>query len=108
VGARSPFHGSIDRVVSKEAAEKWIEELLKEKWSNPTNVTYTIAQLARKTDDRTRDINDDLRSRVIERLSQYDWSDHFIKQIQEVLALEWEDEKEIFGESLPVGLYIEN
>ena len=57
---------------------------------------YAIAQLARKTDDRTRDINEDLRARVIETLSHHTWSEHLIKQIKEAVALELEDEKEIF------------
>jgi molecular chaperone DnaK (HSP70) len=108
IGARTPFHGSIDKVVSKEDVERWIEALLKEKWSNPRSAGYAIAQLARKTDDRIRDIDEDLRTRIIDRFSEYEWSKHFIRQIKEVVSLEWEEEKKIFGESLPVGLYIEN
>ena len=108
IGARAPFHGPIDKVVPIELAEKWIEALLKEKWPNPKSAGYAVTQLAKKTGDRTRDINEDLRARVEEKLSHYKWSEHFVKQIREVVALEEEDEKKIFGESLPVGLYIEN
>lgn len=107
-GARTPFHGSIDKIVPVETAERWIEILSKEKWHNPRSAAYAVAQLARKTGDRSRDINEDLRSLVTEKLSHYKWSGHFISQVNEVAALEWEDEKTIFGESLPVGLYIEN
>ncbi len=108
IGARAPFHGTIDKVVSSEAAERWIKVILSEEWSIPKSAGYAVAQLARKTDDRMRDIDKDICTRIIERLSQYKWSERYIRQIKEVVPLEWEDEKKIFGESLPVGLYIEN
>ena len=108
IGARVPFYGTIDKVVSIEAAERWIKVILSEEWSIPKSAGYAVAQLARKTDDRIRDIDKDIRTRIIERLSQYKWPERYIRQIKEVVPLEWEDEKKIFGESLPVGLYIEN
>jgi molecular chaperone DnaK (HSP70) len=108
IGERSPFHGSIDKVVPKENSEAWIEALLKNTQPLSRHAGYAIAQLSRKTGDRTRDINEDIRSRVIEALSPHTWAEHLLKQIKDVIALEREDEKEIFGESLPAGLYIEN
>ncbi len=108
IGARTPFHGPIDKCVPKESVEKWIEILLKEKWPNPKSTGYAVTQLARKTNDRTRDIGENLRSRVIDKLSDYSWAEHFIRQIKDVVALEIDDEKSIFGESLPVGLYIDH
>ena len=77
-------------------------------WPDPESAGYAISQLARKTDDRSRDIGEELRAAIIDKLSPYKWSGHYIKYIKEAVALEWEDEKEVFGESLPVGLYIEN
>ncbi len=108
IGARVPFHGPVDRVVLKEVAERWIEEVMKIKWSSPRQTAYAITQLARRTGDRTRDIDESPRKRIMERLSSYNWAEHFMQQIEEVVPLEWEDEKSIFGESLPVGLYIGN
>ncbi len=107
IGGREPFHGPIDKVVPKETVAKWIESILKSDWPNPKSAGYAVAQLARKTDDRTRDIDKELRNRIIDRLSQYTWSERLIRQIKELIPIEWEDEKEIFGESLPVGLFIE-
>ena len=108
IGARTPFHGPINRIVSREVAEKWIEAILESEWSTPKSAGYAVTQLARRTGDRTRDINKKLCDRIVDRLSQYTWSEHYIRQIQEVVPLEWEDEKKMFGESLPGGLYIEN
>ncbi len=108
LGARVPFHGPIDRVVPKEHVEGWISRLLEIGWSSPRTVMYAITQISRKTDDRTRDIDDSLRNEVIERFSSFEWAGHFTEQVSAVLPLEWEDEKSIFGESLPLGLYIEH
>ncbi len=108
LGARVPFHGHLDKVVLREAAERWINVILDAEWSKPKNAAYAVAQLARKTDDRIRDIDRELAARIVERLSQYKWSGRFIRQIEEVVPIEREDEKEIFGESLPVGLYVED
>ena len=108
IGERKPFHGPIDKVVPKETIGKWIEAILKNDWPVPKSTGYALAQLARKTDDRTRDIDKDLCDRISDRLSQYKWSEKLIKQIHKVVSLEWEDEKKVFGESLPVGLFIES
>ncbi len=106
IGARIQFHGSIDRVVSSDVAERWIKEIIETEWVIPRDVSYAITQLSRRTDDRSRDINDTLRNDVIKRLSQYEWTESLIKEVREALPLSSDEEKNIFGESLPVGLYI--
>ena len=107
IGARVPFHGPIEKVVPRETAGKWIRALLDAEWRSPRDTAYALAQLARKTGDRSRDIDDQLRSEIEERLSPYDWAKRLVKQVRDVVALEWSDERSIFGESLPAGLYIE-
>ncbi|MBZ0156521.1 MAG: hsp70 family protein [Alphaproteobacteria bacterium] len=104
IGARVPFHGTIDRVVPREVVEAWIVSLLDAPWPNPGDAVYALAQMARKTGDRSRDIDEGLRTRIIERISVYPWAKRSVRQIQEAVSLEWEDEKSIFGESLPEGL----
>ncbi|MFO0754306.1 MAG: Hsp70 family protein [Thermodesulfovibrionales bacterium] len=104
LGARVPFHGTIDRIVPKEVAEAWIASLLNMPWPHPGDAVHALAQMARKTGDRSRDIEEGLRARVIERISAYPWALRSVRQLQETVSLEWEDEKSIFGESLPEGL----
>jgi molecular chaperone DnaK (HSP70) len=108
IGARVPFHGPIDRIVSKDLVENWINTLLEEDWPSPKSAASAIAQMARRTNDRMRDIDRNLCDQIIKRLSRFEWAEHFIEQINEVVHLDREDEKYIFGESLPVGLYIES
>jgi hypothetical protein len=107
IGARIPFHGPVDRVSPKEAAERWIEGLLDKEWDKPKDTAYALTQMARKTGDRVRDIGEHLRSRTIDRLSGYAWAERSIRQVRDVVPLEWEDERDMFGESLPTGLYLE-
>ncbi|MEW5745853.1 MAG: Hsp70 family protein [Nitrospirota bacterium] len=107
LGARVPFHGPVERVVPRETAEQWIEAILKEEWARPHDAVYALTQMARMTGDRSRDIDAPLRERVIERLSAFPWAERSLGQIREAVPLGWEDEKSIFGESLPAGLYIE-
>jgi hypothetical protein len=107
IGARVPFHGPVDRVVPQKTVELWIDEIMSIEWRNPKDAVYALTQMARKTDDRTRDIDESLRSRLLKKISAYDWASSYEKQIQEHVPLKWDDEKSIFGESLPVGLFIE-
>ncbi len=104
LGARVPFHGPVERTVPREVVEQWIRELLDMEWELPKDTVYALTQLARKTGDRVRDIDEDLANRIVEKLSGYDWAERSSRRITTVLPLEWEEEKEIFGESLPAGL----
>ncbi|HEX8947646.1 MAG TPA: Hsp70 family protein [Dissulfurispiraceae bacterium] len=106
IGARVPFHGPIEKVVPKEAAGEWIRAILGMEWHKPMDAGYALAQMARRTGDRSRDIDEDLRDKIEERLSHYNWAQRFAKQVRETIPLEWSDEKSIFGESLPAGLYL--
>ena len=108
IGARIPFHGPIDRVAPKESVQRWIKFLLDTKWDKPKEIVYALAQMARKTGDRVRDIGDTLRESVAARLSEFDWAERSVLQVRDVIPLEWEDERSMFGESLPTGLYIES
>lgn len=106
LGARVPFHGPVERTVPREAAEQWIRGLLDMQWEHPKDTVYALTQLARKTGDRVRDIDEELGNRIVEKLSGYDWAERSSRRITNVIPLEWEDEREIFGESLPTGLSI--
>ncbi len=106
IGARIPFYGTTDKVVPKEKVEEWAKELLKVESKYSRDSAYAITQLSRRTDDRTRDISDSLRRKIVERLSAHDWAARFVKEIEEAVPIDRKEENDIFGESLPVGLYI--
>jgi hypothetical protein len=61
-------------------------------------------QLTRRTHDRFRDVAEELRKRIADRLSSAGAKSHLLTLITEGGALQSEETNLILGESLPVGL----
>jgi hypothetical protein len=109
IGARVPLYGPVHTVVNQGIVTDWIEQLLKLEnphWTSQETAAYclTLSLVARRSGDRHRDITDELRSRVIERLGELRASEHMIRLVSEVTALDTTEQQLAFGESLPAGL----
>jgi hypothetical protein len=104
IGARELLYGPVDRVVSPDEVASWIEKILSQTWRNPKPVGIAIAQLARKTGDRMRDLDSSITDDVIDWMKQYDILAPHIKYLEEVVPMAKSDEDAIFGETLPSGL----
>jgi hypothetical protein len=63
-------------------------------------------QLARKTGDRYRDVDDATRERVLKWMDRVQSPKHFRRLVRETGTLEAEEQDLVFGESLPQGLRI--
>ncbi len=105
IGGRVPVYGPLDCVVSAEVVETWLERVLALPQTERQQM-FPFMQLARKTGDRYRDISDELRERIVERLHNADAPQHYCKLVEEGGHLDEEEQRLIFGESLPVGLKI--
>jgi hypothetical protein len=105
VGARRPVYGPLNSVVSTELAARWIAVLLKRDLSEPM-LTFAIMQLARKTGDRYRDVDEGTRKNVLVALEGKSVPQHFRDLVSEVTNLASEDQSLVFGEALPKGLRI--
>lgn len=108
LGARALIYGPANCVVRREVAARWIEQLLRTEWRKPDMIGFVLMQIARCTGDRTRDLDDDLRQRLAERLSVLSSGQRWAKQVLEVVPLEAREQARILDESLPVGLRIKN
>jgi hypothetical protein len=108
LGARALLYGPANCVVRREVAATWVERLLRAEWHKPDTVAFTVVQLARCTGDRTRDLDEELRRRVAERLALLPSGERGAKQVLEVVTLEAKEQARILDESLPVGLRIRN
>jgi molecular chaperone DnaK (HSP70) len=106
IGARVPIFGSSHQTVAPEQAATWLEQLLAKDWRTTDGAAFAAVQLARRTGDRTRDLDDDLRMRAIEALRSAKSPDRWITLVSDVVALEAEDEARALGDTLPVGLKI--
>ncbi len=102
IGARMPLYGPLDAVVSPQRAGQWIEALLATDW--PEKAEFSMAQLGRMTGDRSRDIPDALRARLVERLRGLPGGDRLARLVEEVVALEAREERVALGDTLPAGL----
>jgi hypothetical protein len=94
LGARELFYGPVNQVLPSATVTRWIEALL-----NVAGAAETLASLARRTGDPTRDIAPPVFEKVRAKLD----SDKLVAILEGVEA---RDEGRIFGEALPSGLVI--
>ena len=104
VGSRQSFHGSAHDVAPVEAVEQWLAVLLTLDWKKVEPAGFAAAHLARMTGDRTRDINDELRAQILQRMEASRAPAAWGAMVREVVQLDQAMEKRMLGEALPPGL----
>ena len=103
LGARIPLYGPLHSVVEPEIASEWLKALLD--LSTLTAVTSsTIVLIARRTDDRSRDIDEAIREQAISRFMALGVAEETIRLVSRYVPPERADVVRSFGESLPPGL----
>lgn len=65
-----------------------------------------LAQMARLTGGRKRDLNPEVLQRIMDWLAPYDWSDPYVKSVEEIVPIDRQEETLIFCESLPSGIQL--
>jgi hypothetical protein len=65
---------------------------------------FCLSQLARRTGKRALDIDDAYRPRVLGVLRTLEIPKHWIRMVEEVLELEQEEQGQMLGDWLPIGL----
>ena len=65
---------------------------------------FCLAQLARRSGQRALDIDDSHRATVLNVLRGQSAPARLIRAVEEVVDLAGEEQSELFGESLPIGL----
>jgi hypothetical protein len=103
LGARVPFHGSAHLTVPPRTAEEWIARLLAAKVP-PGELAFPLAQLARRSGDRARDVDDPAREAVLAALARARAPEDAVRAVRELQVASEAEEQRIFGESLPKGL----
>lgn len=105
IGARELLYGPVDRVVPSGEAAAWLEWMLAHTWNLTGPAGDAMVQMARKTGDRARDIDPAIANRVSAWLEEHAMPEK-ARLLQEIVALEKQEENAIFGESLPSGLIL--
>jgi molecular chaperone DnaK (HSP70) len=104
IGARVPFHGSAHRVVPVAAALAWLDALMALDRSRVEGIDAAVANLARCSGDRARDLPQAARERAIAYLQAARAPSAWIARVHEVVALDEAGATSVFGEALPLGL----
>ncbi len=104
IGARILFHGNNHDVIPAATAESWLQQLLKIDWKKQPQTAFAATLLARCCNDRIRDIDENMRLEVIDKLKQAKASASWLAMVSEFQQLDEQQEKQVFGEALPPGL----
>jgi molecular chaperone DnaK (HSP70) len=106
IGARAPLYGPLNAVVPGEVAAEWLKRLL-DASSGDAASALAVMQLARRTDDRHRDVAEKLRETAAKWLHRQGAPAHFIELVRAGGLLDSEEQGLVFGESLPKGLRLQ-
>jgi molecular chaperone DnaK (HSP70) len=104
IGARAPWYGSAHTVVPPEVAGEWLERLLALDLAATEQAGFAVAQLARFTHDRARDLAPGLRERAAQALGRLRGGEAWVRLVREGGELGASEATQVFGESLPPGL----
>ncbi len=107
IGARELLNGPIDRVIPPGLIQGWVEALITGNWADHGPVGQALLHLARKTGDRTRDMDSAVIDRISNRLSGSGFSSDQLRVLFEVIPLREQETSAIFGEGLPSGLILQ-
>ena len=103
LGARSPLYGPLNTVVPADTAGHWLKRLIDSFGGDPVG-TLAVMQIARKTDDRYRDLSQKQRDAAAAYLVKENAPSHFMALVESGGSLDREEQGLVFGESLPKGL----
>ena len=103
LGERVPLYGPLNSVVPPSVAERWINVLLALKAAT-ADALAAVAQMAARTDDPVRDLSDEIRESVAERLTAAGAAAEVVRGVREVIPVSALIGARMFGETLPEGL----
>lgn len=103
LGTRVPVYGPLNTLIPKEIASQWLDALYSQKTTDRADM-LAVMLLARRTDDRYRDLPEATREKAASWLEVNNASKHWIRIVREGGQLDDEEQSQIFGESLPTGL----
>jgi hypothetical protein len=105
LGARIPLYGPLHSVVAAEIAGEWLKTLLGLSTSTAATAS-AIVLIARRIDDRSREIDEPIRQQAISRLLALGSAEETIQLLSKYVPPERVDAVRSFGESLPPGLQL--
>jgi hypothetical protein len=108
LGARALLYGPLNAVVHHQVVEGWLDALLGFEPGNDNERlawAFCLAQLARRTGQRALDVDDAHQRSVLAVLRGLSGiPEHWVTMVAEVTELEREEQGQMLGDALPIGL----
>ncbi|MBX6311691.1 MAG: hsp70 family protein [Isosphaeraceae bacterium] len=107
LGARAPLYGPANTVVHREVAARWVGALLARTFTpgrEALDAIFALSQRARGAGERARDLDEELRGRVLARLRELGAEESSLRPVREYHELEAAQQGQALGDALPVGL----
>ena len=107
LGARIPLYGLANTAIRQQAAERWVNGLLNRECApgrETSDAIFALSQLARFSGDRSRDLDEEQRARVLARLEKLGADEAVLRPVREYHELEVSQESQALGDALPIGL----
>ena len=107
LGARVLLYAPANTVVPPESAARWVRALLGRTFApgrETADAIFALAQLARVSGDRARDLDEPDRAQVLDRLERLGADEATLRPVREYHALEAAQQDQALGDSLPIGL----
>ncbi len=106
LAARTALAANAHRVMPPAPAQEFLDAALAQDWRKNEHAMFAAVQIARRTGERTLDVDDAVRSRVLDQLAANGAPARWLGQVREVVQLEAEDRQRSLGDSLPPGLVL--
>jgi hypothetical protein len=103
-GARIPLYGPVQEVIARGKVEGWLDRLLGLDWAKHRGIALAVAQMARLCGDPGREIDDALRTALVERMRATECPESLISLLLEVKVLQESERGQMYGDALPAGL----
>jgi hypothetical protein len=107
LGARVLLYGPLNAVIHHQVAEQWLDAILSFQPGHDSERlawAFCLAQIARRSGQRALDVDESHRQGVLTVLRSLQVPVHWVRMVEEVTELEGEEQSQMFGESLPIGL----
>lgn len=103
LASRRPIYGPLNTVVAPQDAGEILEALLRSE-SHLASRQLAVMQIAHRTEDRYRDLDDAVRRAAADWLMRSGAPEHYQQLVTEGGAIGGDEEAAVFGDSLPLGI----
>jgi molecular chaperone DnaK (HSP70) len=106
LAARQPLAANAHLVMPPDAVQEFLDATLEQDWRKNETAMFAALQMARMTGDRARDLPDGVRAQVLEKMRTSGAPERWITMVEQLVAMDAEDQRRSLGDSLPPGLLL--